>query len=103
MDINIITGRVISDIKIINTDNGAPFCRFTLLSDNRKLNCLIAGAKAFNFLYEVETNTNITISFVFNKRNQLVVRNFKVLNGHTYPNQLFEYKGRKIPHKKVMY
>ncbi|WHZ31825.1 ssDNA-binding protein [Desemzia incerta] len=102
MNTSIITGKVVSDIKIINTKNGHPFCRFTLLSNQQKFNCLIAGKKSFNFLYEVSLYTDIAIQFTSNDRNQLVVQKFKVLKTPAPFNSLFEYKGRKMPHKKVM-
>ena len=97
-----MTGEIVSDIKIINTKSGTPFCRFTLLSNQQKFNCLIAGKKAFSFLYEVSVNTEVAIQFTINDRNQLVVRKFKILKAAAPFNSLFEYKGRKMPHKKVM-
>ena len=97
-----MTGKIVSDIKIINTKSGTPFCRFTLLSNQQRFNCLIAGKKAFSFLYEVSLHTDIVIQFIINDRNQLVVQKFKVLKAAAPFNSLFEYKGRKMPHKKVM-
>ena len=103
MNTAIITGKVDSDVKVINTKNGTPFCRFTLLSDGRKFNCLIAGKKAFSFVYEVELCSKITIESVINDRNQLVVQKFKLLSPPNYFGQVFDYKGHRMPHKKVMF
>ncbi|MER2110034.1 MAG: ssDNA-binding protein [Desemzia incerta] len=103
MNTAIVTGEVESNVKVINTKNGTPFCRFTLLADGRKFNCLIAGKKAFGFVYEVKMGSEITIESVINDRNQLVVQKFKVLNPPNYFGQVFDYKGHKMPHKKVMF
>ena len=103
MNTAIITGKIDSDIKVINTKNNTPFCRFTLLSDGRKFNCLIAGKKAFSFVYEVELGSTITIESVINDRNQLVVQKFKLLSPPNYFGQVFDYKGHRMPHKKVLF
>ena len=103
MNTAILTGKVESNVKVINTKNGTPFCRFTLLSDDRKFNCLVAGKKAFRFVYEVKMGSEINIESVINDRNQLVVQKFKVLNPPNYFGQVFDYKGHKMPHKKVMF
>lgn len=103
MNTAILTGKVESNVKVINTKNGTPFCRFTLLSDGRKFNCLIAGKKAFGFVYEVKMGSEITIESVINDRNQLVVQKFKVLNPPNYFGQVFDYKGHRMPHKKIMF
>lgn len=103
MNTAIVTGKVDSEVKVINTKSGTPFCRFTLLADDRKFNCLIAGKKAFGFVYEVKQGSEITIESVINERNQLVVQKFKVLNPPNYFGQVFDYKGRRMPHKKVLF
>lgn len=103
MNAVVITGKVESDVKVLNTKNGTPLCRFTLLSDGRKFNCLIAGKKAFGFVYEVQIGSEITIKSVINERNQLVVQKFNVLNPPNYFGQVFDYKGHRMPHKKVLF
>ena len=103
MNTAILTGKVESNVKVINTNNGSPFCRFTLESNDRKFNCLVAGKKAFGFVYEVKMGSEITIESVINDRNQLVVQKFKVLNPPNYFGQVFDYKGHRLPHKKVMF
>lgn len=103
MNTAILTGKVESNVKVINTKKGTPFCRFTLLADGRKFNCIVAGKKAFGFVYEVKMGSEITIESVINDRNQLMVQKFKVLNPPNYFGQVFDYKGRRMPHKKVMF
>ncbi|WP_421000304.1 hypothetical protein ACOJIU_18080 (plasmid) [Carnobacterium maltaromaticum] len=46
MNFIIISGTVTSEVKVINTNSGTPFCRFTIESDGRKFNCFVAGKKA---------------------------------------------------------
>jgi hypothetical protein len=103
MNTAVITGKVDSDVKVIDTKKGTPLCRFTLLSDGCKFNCLIAGKKAFGFVYEVQLGSEITIESVINERNQLVVQKFTVLNPPNYFGQVFDYKGHRMPHKKVLF
>lgn len=99
----IITGIVDSEVKVINTNNGTPFCRFTLLANDRKFNCLIAGKKAFGFVYEIKLGSKITIESIINDRNQLVIQKYKLLSQPNYFGQVFDYKGHRMPHKKVMF
>lgn len=103
MNTAIITGKVDSEIKVLSTNNGTPLCRFTLLADGRKLNCLIAGKKAFKFVYEVKLSMEITIESVINDRNHLVVQGYKIMSQPNYFGQVFDYKGRRMPHKKVLF
>lgn len=103
MNTTMITGKVDSDVKVLNTKNGTPLCRFTLLSDGRKYNCLVAGKKAFGFVYEVQLGSEIKIEAVINNRNQLVVQKFNVSNPPNYLSQAFDYKGHRMPHKKVLF
>lgn len=103
MDIVLVTGRVDSDVKVLNTKNGLPLCRFRLLVDDRKFNCIIAGKRAFNFVYEVKLGTGITIECVINNRKQLVVQGYKVNSSPNYFGMVFDYKGRQMPHKKAMF
>ncbi|WP_413496930.1 single-stranded DNA-binding protein [Carnobacterium maltaromaticum] len=68
----IISGTVTSEVKVINTNSGTPFCRFTIESDGRKFNCLVTSNKAYDFLYEVERDTQLTIDARINDKMQLV-------------------------------
>lgn len=101
MDIVVVTGIVDSEVKVINTDNASSLCRFTLLVDDRKFNCIVAGKKAFNFVYEVKLGSGITIDSTVNSRNQLVIQAYKVVSSPNYFGMVLDYKGRKLPHKKV--
>lgn len=103
MNAIVVTGRVDSEIKVIHTNNGTPLCRFTLLVDDRKFNCIIAGKKAFKFLYEVELGAGITIDSVINDRNQLVVQRYELISPPNNFGYVFDYKGRRMPHKKVLF
>lgn len=103
MNAIIVTGKVDSEIKVINTNNGTPLCRFTLVTDDRKFNCIIAGKKAFNFVYEVKLGTGITIDSVINNRNQLVVQRYEIISPPDHFGYVFDYKGRRMPNKKVLF
>ncbi|ALV20778.1 single stranded DNA-binding domain-containing protein [Carnobacterium antarcticum] len=103
MNFAILTGKVVSEVKVINTDNGTPLCRFTLQVDNRKFNCLVAGMKAYKFMYDIEEDSLITIEGTINDRMQLVVQEYRLDSKPSYFGQIFDYKGRKLPHKKVMW
>lgn len=103
MNFAIITGKVISEIKVINTTHGAPLCRFTLEADDRQFNCLVAGKKAYRFVYDIEEYSVITIEGTINNRMQLVVQNYRTESKPNYFGHIFDYKGRKLPHKKVMF
>ncbi|MGB3161532.1 MAG: single-stranded DNA-binding protein [Carnobacterium sp.] len=102
MNSAILTGKVVAEVKVINTNNGTPLCRFTLEVQDRKFNCLIAGMKAYKFMYDVEKNSAITIEGSINNRMQLVVQKYNVDSRPSYFGQIFDYKGRKMPHRKVM-
>lgn len=103
MNSAILTGKVVSEVKVINTNNGTPLCRFTLQIDDRKFNCLIAGMKAYKFMYYVEENCTVTIEGTINDRMQLVVQEYRLNSRPSYFGQIFGYKGRKLPHKKAMF
>lgn len=103
MNFAILTGKVVSEVKVINTHNGTPLCRFTLESDGRHFNCLVAGMKAYQFVYGVEEDSVITIEGTINDRMQLVVQKYKIDSRPSYFGQIFDYKGMKLPHKKVMF
>lgn len=103
MNTIIITGKVDSEVKVINTDYGAPLCRFTLLADDRKFNCIVAGKKAFQLLYEVKLGARITIDSIINNRNQLVVQRYEIISAPNNFGYVFDYKGRQMPHKKGMF
>ena len=101
MNFIIISGTVTSEVKVINTNSGTPFCRFTIESDGRKFNCLVAGNKAYDFLYEVESGTQLTIDARINDKMQLVVNSYTVDSKSSNFGKLFDYQGRQLPHKKV--
>lgn len=103
MNFAILTGKVISEVKVINTENGTPLYRFTLEVDDRKFNCLVAGMKAYKFMYDVEEDAVITIEGTINDRMQLVVQKYVIESRPSYFGQIYDYKGRKLPHKKVMF
>ncbi|AOA00759.1 MULTISPECIES: hypothetical protein [Carnobacterium] len=92
-----IHGKVISDIKIISTSTGTPFARFTLEHKDKPYNCLIAGQKAFNFLYEVKNGSFLLLEVLPNERKQLVVKQYQLKQKLTTS---FQYKGLHYPHKK---
>ncbi|MFS7390400.1 single-stranded DNA-binding protein [Carnobacterium maltaromaticum] len=97
----IISGTVTSEVKVINTNSGTPFCRFTIESDGRKFNCLVTSNKAYDFLYEVERDTQLTIDARINDKMQLVVNSFTIDSKSSNFGKLFDYRGRQLPHKKV--
>lgn len=101
MNFIIISGTVTSEVKVINTNSGTPFCRFTIESSERKFNCIIAGNKAYDFLYEVESETQLTIDARINDKMQLVVNSYTVDSKSSNFGKLFDYQGRQLPHKKV--
>lgn len=103
MNSAIITGKVVSEVKVINTHNGTPLCRFTLEADGRHFNCLVPGMKAYQFVYAIEEYSIITIEGPINSRMQVVVQNYRTESKPNYFGQIFDYKGRKLPHKKVMF
>lgn len=92
LNTSVLTATVVSDIKIINNKNGNPFCRFTILVDHQKFNCLIPGKKAVNFLYKIPLDTDVTIQYTINNRNQLVVQKFKVSKAPTSFNHSLSIK-----------
>ncbi|WP_157456131.1 ssDNA-binding protein [Carnobacterium maltaromaticum] len=101
MNFIIISGTVTSEVKVINTNSGTPFCRFTIESDGRKFNCFVAGSKAYDFLYEVENETQLTIDARINDKMQLVINSYTVDSKSSNFGKLFDYRGRQLPHKKV--
>lgn len=103
MNSAILTGKVVSEIKVINTTNGTPLCRFTLKVQDRKFNCLITGMKAYKFMYDIDEHSGITVEGTINDRMQLVVQKYNIDSRPVYPGQFFNYKGRMLPHRKVPY
>ena len=103
MNSAILTGKVVSEVKVINTNNGTPLCRFTLEVQDRKFNCLIAGMKAYKFMYYVEENCTVTIEGTINDRMQLVVQEYEVVSTPSYFGKIFDASGRIMPHMKVPY
>lgn len=97
------TGTVVSEVKVINTKHGYPFCYIALEANGRNQNLLIAGRKAFKFVYEVEKGTGLTVDCIINNRKQLVIQEYKIDSQPTLLGQLWDYKGRRLPHKKVMF
>lgn len=71
------------------------------IADSRKFNYLIAGKKAFKFVYEVKLSMEITVESVINDRNQLVVQEYKIMSQPNYFGQVFDYRGRWMPHKTM--
>lgn len=103
MNAAMFTGKVVSDVKVINTKHGYPFCYIALEVNGQINNCLIAGRKAFKFVYEVENGTGLTVDCTINERKQLVIQEYKIDSQPTLLGQLWDYKGRRLPHRKVMF
>lgn len=103
MNAAMMTGKVVSDVKVINTKHGYPFCYIALDVNGKIHNCLIAGRKAFKFVYEVEKDTGLTVDCTINERKQLVIQEYKIDSQPTLLGQLWDYKGRRLPHKKVTF
>lgn len=102
MNAAMFTGKVVSDVKVINTKHGYPFCYIALEVNGQIHNCLIAGRKAFKFVYEVENGTGLTVDCTINDRKQLVIQEYKIDSQPALLGQLWDYKGRRLPHKKVV-
>ena len=102
MNAAMMTGKVVSDVKVINTNHGYPFCYIALDVNGRIQNLLIAGRKAFKFVYEVEKGTGLTVDCIINDRKQLFIQEYKIDSQPTLLGQLWDYKGRKLPHRKVL-
>ena len=101
MNAAMFTGKVVSDVKVINTKHGYPFCYIALEVNGQIYNCLIAGRKAFKFVYEVENRTGLTVACTINERKQLIIQEYKIDSQPTLLGQLWDYEGRRLPHKKV--
>ena len=99
----ILTGKVVSEVKVINTKKGYPFCYIALNVNDKTHNCLIAGQKAFKFVYEVEQGTGLTVECTINDRKQLIIQGYKIDSQPTLLGQLWDYKGRRLPFKKTMF
>lgn len=103
MNTAIISGEVVSEIKVINTDNGFPFCRFTFNVSGKNHNCIVSGKKAYKFVYEVEEGTGLTVDCTINDRMQLVIQSYKIDSQPIRIGQVWDYKNRLLPHKKIMF
>jgi uncharacterized protein YdiU (UPF0061 family) len=96
MNSAILTGKISSEIEVINEASPNLFCKFELVLDNRKFECLVAGIKAYKFRYDVEEGMEVTIEALINNQMQLVVQCYET---HSYPNyfgQLFDCRGNKL-------
>ncbi|MER2001310.1 MAG: ssDNA-binding protein [Carnobacterium inhibens] len=102
MNAAMFTGKVVSDVKVINTKHGYPFCYIALDVNGKIHNCLIAGQKAFKFVYEVENGTGLTVDCTINERKQLIIQEYKINSQATRYGQLWDYKLNKLPHRKAM-
>jgi len=103
MNTAMMSGKVVSDVKVINTKHGYPFCYIALDVNGKTHNCLIAGRKAFKFVYEVENGTGLTVDCTINDRKQLIIQEYKIDSQPTLLGQLWDYKGRRLPFKKTMF
>ena len=103
MNAAMMTGKVVSDVKVINTKKGYPFCYIALDVNGKINNCLIAGRKAFKFVYEVENGTGLTVDCTINERKQLIIQEYKIDSQPTLMGQLWDCKLNRLPHRKVMY
>lgn len=63
---------------------------------------LLLGNKAYDFLYEVESETQLTIDARINDKMQLVVNSYTVDSKSSNFGKLFDYRGRQLPHKKYI-
>lgn len=102
MNAAMMTGKVVSDVKVINTKHGYPFCYIALDVNGNIHNCLISGRKAFKFVYEVENGTGLTVDCTINDRKQLIIQEYKIDSQPTRYGQLWDYKLNNLPHRKVM-
>ncbi|API89453.1 hypothetical protein BKP56_09390 [Marinilactibacillus sp. 15R] len=101
MEIIMVEGIVVSEeIKVLKTDKGIPLCCFTFSANSTKLNCLITGKIAYTFLYEVEHNTELSLTGKINRKNQFVVLQYYILKKPTYFGKIFNYKGHALPFSK---
>ncbi|MER2174922.1 MAG: ssDNA-binding protein [Carnobacterium sp.] len=103
MNAAMMTGKVVSDVKVINTKHGYPFCYIALDVNGQIRNLLIGGNKAFQFVYEVEEGTGLTVGYTINDRKQLIIQEYKIDSQPTLLGQLWDYKGRRLPFKKTMF
>lgn len=102
MNTAIVSEEVVSDVKVINTDNGFSFCRFTFNVAGKKLNCIFSGKKAYKFVYKVENGTELTVDCTINNRLQLVIQSYKINSQPVRIGQVWDYKNRLLPHKKII-
>ncbi|MEG2291750.1 MAG: ssDNA-binding protein [Carnobacterium sp.] len=91
-----VTGTVNSEVKILSIEQGSPFARFTFMHKGKAYNALIAGEKAYHFIYEVKLGSKVTLNVTINNRKQLVVKQYVV---HEVP--YIEETRIKYPHKKI--
>lgn len=96
MNSAILTGKISSEIEVINEASSNPFCKFEIILDSRKFECLVIGIKAHKFRYDVEKGMEVTIEALINNQMQLIVQCYET---HSYPNyfgQLFDCRGKKL-------
>ena len=99
MNSAILTGKISSEIEVINEASPNPFCKFELVLDSRRFECLVIGIKAHKFRYDVEEGMEVTIEALINNQMQLVVQCYET---HSYPNyfgQLFDCRGKNYPRR----
>ncbi|MEG0267961.1 MAG: ssDNA-binding protein [Carnobacterium sp.] len=103
MNSAIVTGKIVSKIKVMNETNANPFCKFELVLDNRTFDCLVIGTKAHKFVYDVDTGMEVTVEAIINNQMQLVIQTYQT---HFYPNyfgQLFDCNGQRLSQDEVDY
>ncbi|WP_034684465.1 hypothetical protein [Enterococcus phoeniculicola] len=88
-----LTGTV-SKIKILNYSQ-QPLVRFTLQTNESIVNCLIS-LHSLTFLADVEETMRLSITGLYNARNQFVVRAYTVL-GKT--KIMYEFEHSRYPKK----
>lgn len=103
MNSAIVTGKIVSEIKLMNETSLNPFCQFELVFDNRTFKCLVSGMKTHKFLYDVDTGMEVTIEGLINPQMQLVVQDYQIHSSPNYFGQLFDCNGRRLSRDQISY
>lgn len=75
-----------------------PLVRFTLITNDKNVNCLIS-LHSLSFLADVEEGMNISILGLYNKRNQFVTRKYNTI-GKT--KIMYEFEHSVYPKSKAL-
>lgn len=99
----ILTGKISAGIEVRNGSSPSPFCKFELVLDNRKFECLVMGIRAHKFRYDVEEGMEVTIEALINDQMQLVVQGYETHSPPNYFGQLFDCKGNKLSKDQIYF